>query len=67
MRNWMFGLAAANLYIGFFMSQAAWTFFLGVITPASPWVLFGLQYLMIRMHVRSIIRARMAAAAVAAE
>src|SRR5262249_27968039 len=42
----MFGLAAANLYIGFFMSQAAWTFFLGVITPAAPWVLFGLQYAM---------------------
>ena len=59
----MFGLAAANLYIGFFMSQAAWTFFLGVITPAAPWVLFGLQYLMIRLHVRSILRARMPVAA----
>jgi intracellular septation protein len=63
----MFGLAAANLYIGFTMSQAAWIFFLGVITPAAPWVLFGLQYLMIRFHVRGIIRARMAAGAVAAQ
>lgn len=63
----MFGLAAANLYIGFTMSQAAWTFFLGVITPAAPWVLFGLQYAMIRLHVRSVIRARVAAAPVAAE
>jgi len=63
----MFGLAAANLYIGFTMSQAAWIFFLGVITPAAPWVLFGLQFLTIRMHVRSIIRGRMAAATVAAE
>lgn len=61
----MFGLAAANLYIGFTMSQAAWTFFLGVITPAAPWVLFGLQYLMIRLHVRGIIRRRMATAAAA--
>jgi len=56
----MFGLAAANLYIGFTMSQAAWTFFLGIITPAAPWVLFGLQYVMIRLHVRGVIRSRIA-------
>jgi len=54
----MFGLAAVGLYVGFYVGQAAWTFFLGVINPAAPWVLFGLQYLMIRLHVRSIIRAR---------
>ncbi len=62
----MFGLAAAGLYIGFTVGQAAWTFFLGVINPAAPWVLFGLQYAMIRLHVRSIIRRRMAAAPAAA-
>ncbi len=58
----MAGLAAANLYIGFEMSQAAWTFFLGVISPASPWVLFGLQYLLIRTHVRGLLRKRAATA-----
>ena len=59
----MFGLAAAGVYIGFYVGQAAWVFFLGVINPAAPWVLFGLQYLTIRMHVRSVIRRRMAPAA----
>jgi intracellular septation protein len=62
----MFGLAAAGLYIGFEVGQRAWTFFLGVINPAAPWVLFGLQYLMIRLHVTRIIRRRMAAAPAAA-
>ncbi|HEX2593624.1 MAG TPA: septation protein IspZ [Rhizomicrobium sp.] len=62
----MFGLAAANLYIGFEMSQAAWTWFLATVPPAAPWVLFGLQYLTIRLRVRSIIRRRMAAEAAAA-
>lgn len=58
----MFGLAAAGVYIGFYVGQTAWVFFLGVVNPAAPWVLFGLQYLMIRMHVRSIIRRRLAPA-----
>ena len=56
----MFGLAAAGVYIGFYVGQSAWVFFLGVINPAAPWVLFGLQYLTIRLHVRSIIRRRLA-------
>ena len=51
----MLGLAATGLYVGFEVGQRAWTFFLGVINPAAPWVLFGLQYLVIRMHVRGII------------
>lgn len=62
----MFALAAIGVYIGFYVGQRAWVFFLGVINPAVPWVLFGVQYLMIRMHVRSIIRRRMTAAAAAA-
>jgi intracellular septation protein len=63
----MVAIAAAGLYIGLVLGQTAWTWFLGTINPAAPWVLFGLQYLMIRFHVRSIIRARMAAGAVAAQ
>lgn len=58
----MFGLAAAGLYIGFYAGLAAWTFFLGVINPAAPWALFAVQYVMIRVHVRRIIRRRMAPA-----
>jgi intracellular septation protein len=58
----MFGLAAAGLYIGLEVGQKAWVFFLGVINPAAPWVLFGLQYLMIRFHVRSILLRRAATA-----
>jgi intracellular septation protein A len=54
----MFALAAANLYIGFTMSQAAWTWFLATVPAAAPWVLLALQYVMIRLHVRSIIRGR---------
>ena len=56
----MFALAVIGPYIGFYVGQRAWVFFLGVINPAVPWVLFGLQYLMIRTHVRSVIRKRMA-------
>ena len=59
----MVGLAAANLYIGFYMSQAAWTWFLATVSPAAPWVLIGMQMAIIRLHVRSIIRRRAAAAA----
>jgi len=58
----MLGLAAANLYIGFTMSQAAWTWFLATVPTAAPWVLLAIQYTMIRLHVRSIIRARAAQA-----
>jgi hypothetical protein len=54
----MFGIAGVGVYIGFTMGQAAWTWFLATINPAAPWVLFGIQYLLIRLHVRSIIRAR---------
>ena len=65
----MFGLAAIGLYIGLVVGQNAWVFFLGFVNPAAPWVLFGLQYVMIRTHVRSILkkRAAMAPAAVPAE
>jgi intracellular septation protein len=52
----MFGLAAANLYIGFTMSQAAWTWFLATVPTAAPWVLLAIQYTMMRLHVRSILR-----------
>ncbi|HXC55626.1 MAG TPA: septation protein IspZ [Rhizomicrobium sp.] len=54
----MFGLAAANLYIGLEMSLAAWTWFLATVPTAAPWILFGLQYLAIRIHVRGILRRR---------
>jgi len=59
----MFGLAAANLYVGLTMSPQAWAWFLGTVPTAAPWVLFGLQYLAIRMHVRSILRRGVAVAA----
>ncbi|HEY0107865.1 MAG TPA: septation protein IspZ [Rhizomicrobium sp.] len=59
----MFGLAVANLYVGFEMGQVAWEWFLGVVSPAAPWVLFAIQYLAIRLHVRAILRRRMAVAA----
>lgn len=59
----MAGLAAANLYIGLVWGPVAWAWFLGIGSPAAPWILFGLQYLMIRMHVRGIIRKRLTAAA----
>jgi intracellular septation protein len=62
----MLGLAAAGLYIGLEIGQKAWTFFLGVINPALPWALLALQYIMIRTHVRSILRKRGAASAPAA-
>lgn len=54
----MFAIAGVGLYIGLAMGTKAWTWFLGTINPAAPWVLFGLQYLAIRFHVRSILRAR---------
>lgn len=64
----MFGMAAANLYIGLKMSHAAWAWFLAVVPTAGMWGLFGLQYLMIRTHVRSILRRRdLQAAAMPAE
>ena len=56
----MVGLAAANLYIGLTMGQVAWAWFLGVVSPSAPWVLFAIQYLFIRAHVRSVIRKRLA-------
>ncbi|HEY0300350.1 MAG TPA: septation protein IspZ [Rhizomicrobium sp.] len=56
----MFGLAAVGLYIGFYAGLPAWTFFLGVINPAAPWVLFAVQYGLIRVHVTRILRRRMA-------
>jgi intracellular septation protein len=59
----MVGLAAANLYIGLVWGPVAWAWFLGVGAPAAPWALFGLQYLMIRLHVRGIIRKRLTLAA----
>ncbi len=59
----MAGLAAANLYIGLVWGPVAWAWFLGVASPAAPWVLFGLQYLTIRLHVRGIIRKRLTLAA----
>jgi hypothetical protein len=61
----MFGIAAVGLYIGFYVGQAAWVWFLGTVNPAAPWVLLAIQYVAIRLHVRSIIRRRMAAGAAA--
>lgn len=54
----MLGLAVASLYVGLTMGPKPWAFFLGVISPAAPWVLFAIQYVLIRLHVRSIIRKR---------
>ncbi|MEJ1969323.1 MAG: septation protein IspZ [Rhizomicrobium sp.] len=62
----MAALAVGNLYVGFTMSQAAWAFFLGVVSPAAPWALFAIQYATIRVHVTRIIRRRMAEEAAAA-
>ncbi|MBS0472632.1 MAG: septation protein IspZ [Proteobacteria bacterium] len=59
----MFGLAAANLYIGWYMGEEAWKWFLATVPGSAPWVLFAIQYLAIRLHVRSIIRRRAAAQA----
>ncbi|MEI9997067.1 MAG: septation protein IspZ [Rhizomicrobium sp.] len=59
----MFGLAAANLYVGFTMGTEAWKWFIALVPTAAPWVLFGIQYLMIRLHVMSILRRRGALAA----
>jgi intracellular septation protein A len=58
----MAGLAAANLYIGFEMGVAAWTWFLATVPVAAPWVLFGIQYAIIRLRVGSIRRRREALA-----
>ena len=52
----MTGLAAANLYIGFTMGVVAWTWYLATVPTAAPWVLFGLQYAIIRLRVGSIRR-----------
>ncbi len=54
----MVGLAIANLYVGLVMGQVAWEWFLGVVSPSAPWVLFAIQYLAIRTHVRAILRRR---------
>ncbi|MEJ0026997.1 MAG: septation protein IspZ [Rhizomicrobium sp.] len=59
----MFGLAAANLYIGLTMSPRVWAWFLGTVPVAAPWVLFAVQYLAIRVHVTGILRRRTAVAA----
>ena len=57
----MFGLAAAGLYIGLTLGPKPWAWFLGTVNPAAPWMLFAIQYLLMRTHVRSIIRRRAAA------
>jgi intracellular septation protein A len=56
----MTALAIGNLYVGFTMSQAAWQWFLGVVSPGAPWVLFALQYVTIRLRVRAVMRQRAA-------
>jgi hypothetical protein len=59
----MFGLAAVSLYIGLEMGLTAWTWFNATIPGFAPWVLFGVQYAAIRIHVRSILKRRAMAAA----
>ena len=59
----MFGLAGAGLYIGLTLGPKPWAWFLGTVNPAAPWVLFAIQYLLMRVHVRSAIRRRAATAA----
>jgi intracellular septation protein A len=59
----MFGLAAAGLYIGIELGPKPWAWFLGIVNPAAPWVLFAIQYVLMRAHVRSAIRRRTAASA----
>jgi intracellular septation protein len=56
----MMGLAIANLYVGFTMSQRAWTWFLATVPSAAPWVLLAIQYVMIRLQVGRTIRGRAA-------
>jgi intracellular septation protein A len=62
----MFGLAGAGLYIGLELGPRAWAWFLGTINPAAPWVLFAIQYVLMRTHVRSAIRRRAATSAATA-
>jgi intracellular septation protein A len=62
----MFGLAAVGLYIGLELGATAWAWFLGTVNPAAPWVLFAIQYVLMRMHVRSAIRRRAGASAATA-
>ncbi|HEY1709013.1 MAG TPA: septation protein IspZ [Rhizomicrobium sp.] len=54
----MFGLAAVSLYIGLEDGLKAWIAFNLVVPSAAPWVLFGLQYLAIRFHVKSVLKRR---------
>lgn len=61
----MFGLAAANLYVGWYMGEEAWKWFLAFVPGSAPWVLFAINYLIIRLRVRSLLR-RQAPFAVAA-
>ena len=58
----MFALAAVSLYIGLEYGVKAWAWFSATIPGAAPWVLFGLQYVAIRFHVRSILKRRAMAA-----
>ena len=64
----MFIQAGAGLYVGMTMGLTAWATFLAIVPTAATWGLFALQYLAIRIHVRSILKRRGAAvAAIAAE
>lgn len=56
----MFGLAAANLYIGLKMGVEAWKWYLATVPATAPWILFGLEYLTIRTRTRSVLRRRAA-------
>jgi intracellular septation protein len=59
----MFAQAGAGLYVGMTLGVTAWATFLAIVPTAATWGLFALQYVMIRMHVRSILRRNAAAAA----
>ena len=45
------------------MGVETWKWFLATVPTAAPWVLFAIQYGMIRLHVRAVLRRRPALAA----
>ena len=64
----MFAQAGAGLYVGLTQGITAWATFLAIVPTAATWGLFALNYVLIRLHVRSKLRrARATAAAVPAE
>lgn len=54
----MFALAAGNLYVGFVLGTEAWKWFIAIAPAAATWGLFALQYLVIRLRTKAVLRRR---------